>query len=153
MSSFLELPDELILKVFSYTETEDILRCGQVSKRIRTISNDNSLFQTVNLSNKIVKTDFLATLLNKGCKSLNLSDSTLWGDLTVIPKSQLGILDLYWTYCRSMRKCETCIIPMLKSTTKLSKPAEKWSNFYWRAYQNDPIISQAFLSSAKLVWL
>ena len=100
MSSFLELPAELILKVFSYTETEDILRCGQVSKRIRTISNDNSLFQTVNLSNKIVKTDFLATLLNKGCKSFNLSDSALWGDLTVIPKSQLGILDL--SSCRSI---------------------------------------------------
>ena len=161
MSSFLELPDELILKVFSYTETADILRCCQVSKRIRTISNDNSLFQTVNLSNKIVKTDFLATLLKKGCKSLNLSGSALWGDLTVIPKSQLGILDLSncrsihvwkWYISRSMCKCETCIVSMLKSTTKLSKPAEKWSNFYWRAYQNDLIISQACLSSAKLVW-
>ena len=118
MSSFLELPDELSLKVFSYTETADILMCGQVSKRIRIISNDNSLFQTVNLRNKIVKTDFLVTLLNKGCKSLNLSDCGLCGDLTVIPKSQLGILDL--SNCRSMCKCETCIIPMLKSATKLT---------------------------------
>ena len=118
MSKFLDLPDELLLKVFSHTETADILRCGQVSKRMRNISNDNSLFQRVNLRNKIVKTDFLVTLLNKGCKSLNLSDSALWGDLTVIPKSQLGILDL--SNCRSMCKCETCIIPMLKSATKLS---------------------------------
>ena len=66
MSSFLDLPDELILKVFSYTETVDLLRCGQVSKRIRTISNDNSLFQTVNLSNKYLKSDLVATILNKG---------------------------------------------------------------------------------------
>ena len=99
MSSFLDLPDELILKVFSYTETADLLSCAQVSKRIRTISNDNSLFQTVNLRNKIVKTDLLATLLNKGCKSLKLSDSSLWGDFTLIPKSQLGILDL--SNCRN----------------------------------------------------
>ena len=73
MSSFLDLPDELILKVFGYTETADILRCGQVSKRMRNISN----VQTVNLRNKIVKTDFLVTLLNKGCKSLKLSDSAI----------------------------------------------------------------------------
>ena len=93
MTKFLDLPDELILKVLSYTETTDILRCGQVSKRTRNISNDNSLFQTVNLRNKIVKADLLATLLNKGCKCLNLSDCALWGNLTAISKSQLRIVD------------------------------------------------------------
>jgi hypothetical protein len=86
MSSFLDLPDELILKVFSYTETVDLLRCGQVSKRIRTISNDNSLFQTVNLSNKYLKSDLLATVLNKGCKNLNLSNSFIQGKLILIKK-------------------------------------------------------------------
>ena len=45
MASFLDLPDELILKVFSYTETVDLLSCGQVSKRIRNISKDNSLIK------------------------------------------------------------------------------------------------------------
>ena len=95
MSSFLDLPDELILKVFSYTETMDVLRCGQVSKRIRTISNDNSLFQTVNLSGKYVETNILETVLNKGCKSLNLSDSYIFGYfLSLIQNSQLRELDL-----------------------------------------------------------
>ena len=94
MSSFIDLPDELILKVLSYTETVDLLRCGQVSKRIRTISNDNSLFQTVNLSNKYLKSDLLATVLNKGCKNLNLSNSFIQGKLILITKSQLIKLDL-----------------------------------------------------------
>ena len=94
MEHFLDLPDELILKVLSYTETVDILRCGGVSKRIRTISNDNSLFQLVNLSGKIVKADFLDTVLNKGCKSLNLSASSMRGNLSLIQKSQLTKLDL-----------------------------------------------------------
>jgi hypothetical protein len=76
-------------------ETADILRCGQVSKRIRTIANDNSLFQTVNLSGKYVKTDLIEIVLNKGCKSLNLSDSFIWGNyLNLIQKSQLRKLDL-----------------------------------------------------------
>ena len=94
MSSFLDLPDELILKVLSYAETADLLRCSQVSKRIRTISNDNSLFQTVNLSNKYLKSDLLATVLNKGCKSLNLSNSFIQGKLILAKKSQLIKLDL-----------------------------------------------------------
>ena len=99
MSSFLDLPDELILKVFSYTETADILRCGQVSKIIRTVSNDNSLFQTVNLSGKYVKTDLIEMALNKGCKSLNLSDSSIWGNLRLIQNSRLRKLDI--TNCRA----------------------------------------------------
>ena len=86
MSSFLDLPDELILKVFSYTETADILKCGQVSKRIRSISNDNSLFQTVNLSGTNVETNLLASVLNKGCKNLILADSSIWGNLNLIQK-------------------------------------------------------------------
>ena len=88
MSSFLDLPNELILKVLSYTETADILRCGQVSKRMRNISNDNSLFQTVNLSGTNVKTNLFATVLNKGCKNLILSDSSIWGNLSLIQRSK-----------------------------------------------------------------
>ena len=93
MPSFLDLPDELILEVLRYTEITDVLKCGQVSKRIRTISNDNSLFQTVDLRDKYVKTDLLATVLNKGCKRLNLSDSSIWGNLSLIQNSIRGHID------------------------------------------------------------
>ena len=95
MSTFLDLPDELILKVLSYTETVDIFRCRRVSnRRIKTISNDNSLFQTVNLSNRCLKANFLETALNNGCKSLNLSGSSIWGNLNLTLESQLRELDL-----------------------------------------------------------
>ena len=58
MSSFLDLPNEMILKVLSYAEITDVVRCGQVSKRIRTISNDDSLFQTEIISGNYVTTFF-----------------------------------------------------------------------------------------------
>ena len=43
--SFQDLPDELILKVLSYSEPKDVIKSGQVSKRLRKISQDNSLWQ------------------------------------------------------------------------------------------------------------
>ena len=72
-----DLPDELILKVMSYSKPKDLISSGQVSKRLRSISYDNSLWQRVNLSEKNVKTDFLELILNKECKSLNLSWSNI----------------------------------------------------------------------------
>ena len=94
MSSFLDLPNEIILQVLSYTEITDIVRCGQVSKRIRTISNDNSLFRIVNLSGKYVTTAFIEAVLNKGCRSLDISHCSIWGNLSLIKKPQLRKLNL-----------------------------------------------------------
>ena len=121
MSCFVDFPDELILKVLSYAETADILKCRRVSKRIRTISNDNSLFQTVNLSGKYVKTDLIITVLDKGCKNLNLSDSSIWGNLSLIQNSQLRELDL--SNCRATTYYSTSGVleELVKSCDSLQK--------------------------------
>ena len=92
--SFQDLPEELILKVLSYSEPIDLITSGQVSKRFRTISHDCSLWQRVNLSKKVVKTEFLEVILSKGCKSLNLSESTIINSFSIYQNSQLRELDL-----------------------------------------------------------
>jgi len=92
--NFQDLPDEIILKLFSYFEPKDLISSLQVSKRLRKISHDNSLWQNVFLALKIVKTEFLALILDKGCKSLNLSESIFVGSLSLRQKSQLRDLDL-----------------------------------------------------------
>ena len=89
-----DLPDELILKILSYSEVKDLISCGQVSKRTRNISHENSLWKTANLANKIVKTELLEMILLKGCKILNLSDSTIVGHMRRNMISQLKVLDL-----------------------------------------------------------
>ena len=108
MSCFLDLPDELNLKVLSYAETVDI-------------SVDNSLFQTVNLSGKYVKTDLIRTVLDKGCKNLNLSDSSIWGNLSLIQNSQLKELDL--SNCRATTYYSTSGVSeeLVKSCDSLQK--------------------------------
>ena len=103
------LPDELVLKILSYLEVKDLISCGQLSKRTRNISQDGSLWVTANLEKKIVKTELLEMILLKGCKNLNLSNSTIVGHLRsnmIVPRrhaatagsrnmiSQLRILDL-----------------------------------------------------------
>ena len=49
-----DLPDEVILKVFSYLEsTTDRIRSGHLSQRLRAISSDKSLWQKRNHSKKL----------------------------------------------------------------------------------------------------
>ena len=89
-----DLPDELILKILSYSEVIDLISCGQVSKRTRNISHENSLWKTAILEKKIVKTELLEMIVLKGCKILNLSNSTIVGHFNSSIKSQLRVLDL-----------------------------------------------------------
>ena len=95
MKNFQDLPDELVLKILSYiSETKDLISCGQVSKRTRKISHDCTLWMSANLEKKVVKTELLEMILGKGCKILNLCDSTILGSLSSNIKSELRVLNL-----------------------------------------------------------
>ena len=41
------LPDELILNILGYVKIQDLIHCGQTSKRIRAITQDETLWQRV----------------------------------------------------------------------------------------------------------
>ena len=56
-----KLPNEIILKVFSYLETKDLIQYGHVSKRIRDICHDESLWKKINLYDKIGQFFYLVT--------------------------------------------------------------------------------------------
>ena len=94
MINLQDLPDELILIILSYLELKHLISCGQVSKRIRRISHDSTLWVTANLEKKNVKTELLEMILRKGCRTLNLSHSTILGSLSSNIKSQLTVLKL-----------------------------------------------------------
>ena len=94
MKKFQDLPDELVLKILKYSKTKDLISCGQVSKRTRRISHDGTLWVSANLEKKVVKTELLEMILGKGCRILNLCDSTILGSLSSNMKSQLRVLNL-----------------------------------------------------------
>ena len=65
------LPDEILLKVFSTLDYLSLIRCSQLSKRIRKISHDGSLWEAMKIYDKTVPTDFLQFVFEKGCKYLS----------------------------------------------------------------------------------
>ena len=70
-----DIPDEIILKVFSSLDLKDLLNCGQVSKRFRSISHDEFLWQTVDLSGKCVSAAFIQFIMERDYKHIDLSNS------------------------------------------------------------------------------
>ena len=97
MLNFLDLPDEIILKVFYFltitNEPKDLLSCGQVSKRIRRVSHDNSLWLEIYFKDKVVKTEFLEAILSMGCKVLTLFECIILGSLSLHQESQLRLFE------------------------------------------------------------
>ena len=92
---FEDLPNELITHLFSYLNIVDLLKCGQVSKRFRAISNDDNLWpKKLNLCRKKVPVGFLQKLLDSGCKYLSLSEAVLEGNLNLTKPSRLKYLNL-----------------------------------------------------------
>ena len=96
-----DLSNELIVKVFSYLEIKELIRCGQLSKRIRIISHDQSLWQKMNLSsdpwekctNK-VPAEFLHMVIQNGCKYLSLDSEQIQSNLKLNQISSLVYLRL-----------------------------------------------------------
>ena len=83
-----DLPDEIILKVINYLHIKDLIKCGQVSKRIREISFDESLWQKLNFSklcgysyNHFLPIELVNMVLKNGCRYLGLEDTVLGSPL------------------------------------------------------------------------
>ena len=95
-----DLSDEVILKVFNFLELPDLIRCGLVSKRIRSVSFIESLWQKIDILNsdnsrkKIVSTELVKRIINRGCKSLSLRGCKVKGTLQY---SDFSLDSNYWS--------------------------------------------------------
>ena len=92
-----DLPDELILKVFSFLETRDLICLGQLSIRIRAITHDEQFWQKINLSYidmRKIPARFLKMAIENGCKYLSLCPNRVDGNLGLDQASSLIYLKL-----------------------------------------------------------
>ena len=95
-----DLPDEVILNVLKFLQLPDLIRCGSVSKRIRFVSFIESLWQKIDIMNignsrKIVSTDLIKRIINRGCKYLSLRGCNVTGNLKY---SDFCLDSNYWNY-------------------------------------------------------
>ena len=76
-----KLPNELLLKIFSYLEIQDLARCARVSKKFHEISYERGLWQklSVNLSRKQVPVEFIQHIMKHGTGYLNLDAAEILG--------------------------------------------------------------------------
>ena len=74
---FEDLPDEILLKILSLLDIKGVLQCGKVSKRLRAISNDQSLWLKLNLFGREVPYGFIQKAVKNGCEYLNLRFSVV----------------------------------------------------------------------------
>ena len=78
-----DLPDEVLLKICAFLRIRNLVNCSGVSKRIRRVCHDESLWQKINLYGKIVPSEFIELVLANGCKYLNLQDAQINGTLSL----------------------------------------------------------------------
>ena len=107
ITSLEDFSDEVILNVLRFLNIEDIIRCSQLSKRFRRISQDESLWLKVNLSLRIFNRNYLQVVLNNGCKYLGLYHSRIKNcdnDFILKKPCQLRYLDYSYCQCRDRSK-------------------------------------------------
>ena len=115
------LPNEVIIHVFRFLEIVDLLKCEQVSKRFKDLSNNEYLWpKTFNLCFKKVPCGFLQKLLDNGCQYLSLSCAILEGTLNLPKVSRLKYLNLYAFELKSNRENSEKILEASSFLEKLS---------------------------------
>ena len=93
--TFDDLPDEVLLKICGYLSIKNIVRCSGVSKRVRRVCHDKSLWEKINLYGKAVPSEFIEQILANGCTYLNLNYTQIMGTLSLPQKTyQLKYLNL-----------------------------------------------------------
>jgi len=68
MASVEDLPDEIMMEIFSLVTIKEISKCAQVCHRWKILSEDSYLWRKINLSDKKVPVKFVEKALRHGCR-------------------------------------------------------------------------------------
>ena len=116
---FEDFPNEVLLTIFSFLDIKDLIQCVKVSKRVRAICHDDSLWKKINLYFKTIPAEFINYILIYGnCKYLSLWSADLIGNMNLNQKSPLKYLDL--NFCKANDGVLNSLISACDSLEKLS---------------------------------
>ena len=103
---FEDLPVEISIKVMRYLDITDLVRFTRVSKRIRALGQDESLWQKVDLSWKRVSYSFVQFVLEKKCKHLILHGTILIGKTQLLIGNTLKFTKICQLKHLDLGECE-----------------------------------------------
>ena len=120
-----DLPTEILLKIFDSLKINDLLRCGQVSKRIKSMAHHETLWQKVNLQNKI-SSGLIQFILENGCKYLSIGTCKVEGQFIPTQTFQLKYLEAWdvsplksleeiLASCNLLEKLDLCYVRLSNS--------------------------------------
>ena len=137
------LPNEILIKIFSNLNIKTLFKCGQVNKKFRQISHDNSFWKCVNLYRQRVSFQFVAHILQLGTEYLNLQEVILLGDgHAVIPrKNNLKYLNL--AFCQIEDKF---LVKLLRSSVSLEKLSFEGGNHNFEKIRYDEVTMKLRMS-------
>ena len=109
-----DLPDEVVLKVLGFMDIKELLLCGQVSKRLRAIANDESLWLKLNLYKRKVPYDFIEKAAGNGCQYLSLACCD------IIPLNEKSESSFNFKYL-SVKECKGGVKKLVRNCSSLKK--------------------------------
>ena len=109
-----DLPPEVLLQIFKFLNIREILKFGNVSSKLRAISNDESLWLKLNFSRASIPYELVEKAVENGCKYLCVEGAHLYGgensklplDLKYLEMSRVsfGNGKVLLENCRSLEK-------------------------------------------------
>ena len=72
-----QLPNEILVNIFTFLNIQDLGRCAQVCKRWHLVSQDEKAWLKVNLCLNSISTNFIEHICQRGTKSLGLHAATV----------------------------------------------------------------------------
>ena len=101
-AQFEDIPNEVITEIFKWLDLKAILKCTRVSKRIRSISQNEVLWQKVNLhKHQDLSCEFVKMVIENGCRYLNLSIENIHDNLSLEKPTKLKYLHIMGVPCQN----------------------------------------------------
>ena len=89
-----EMPNEILVKIFSHLNIRDLGRCSKVSHKFRHICYNETMWQKINLYGKDVPVEFIEHLFAIGTKYFSLQETKIYGLFEKLKTCELKYLNL-----------------------------------------------------------
>lgn len=152
--------DEIVLKIFSYLNLEDLFRCALVCRQWYELSHDHQLWERVNLMHRAIPFDRLVPLLGCGTKYLSLMCGDVKGNMAPsarkLCRDTLDLEYIDFGLCNIKPPQLTCLLEHSPNLRKLNLEALAISGPVLRAiarYSNLEVLNLAMCQNVNATQL